>query len=84
VIFAEVILERIVVDVILLLSTTVPTIANVATLVLVSAVRVQFVVSIKAFPAEATLWVSLESALVNGTRVVVAELLVFAQLGDRE
>jgi len=71
-------LERIVVDIVLLLSAPVATVADVTALVLISAVRVQLVVAVEAFSTETTFWVAFEAALVNGTGVVVAELLVIA------
>jgi alkylated DNA nucleotide flippase Atl1 len=77
VVFSEVDLERIVVDVILLLPTAaVSTIADVATLVLVPAMGVELVITIKTLTTEAALRVSLETALVDGTRIIVAEFLV--------
>ena len=74
-------LERIVVDVVLLLSgASFSPIANMTALVLVSAMRVEFVIAIKALPAEAALGMSLETTLVDCARVVIAELLVLAQI----
>jgi hypothetical protein len=79
VVFPEVPLKGIVVDVILLLpASTVLAIADVAAFVFVSAMRVKLVVSIETLATEATFRVSLESALVDRAGVIVAELLVLA------
>lgn len=85
VVFAEVHLERVVVDVVLLLAAAaLSPVADVTPLVLVSAVGVELVVSVEALSAETTLGMSLEPALVNGARVVVAKLLVLPQICRRE
>lgn len=76
-VLSEVHLERIVVDVILLLSTaSFAPIANVTAFVLVPAMRVEFVVSVESLPAKAAFRMALETALIDGAGVVVAELLV--------
>jgi hypothetical protein len=81
VVFPEVYLERIIIDIILLLpATSFLPIADVAALVLVSAVSVQLIVSVKALSAETTLGMSLEATLVDCARVVVAKFLVFFQV----
>jgi hypothetical protein len=80
VVFSKVNFERIVVNKVLLLSAAITSVANVATFVLVSAMGVEFVVSIEALSAEAALWVSLETALIDSAGVIVAKLLVFPQL----
>jgi hypothetical protein len=77
VVFSEVDLERIIVDVILLLPTAaVSAIADVATFVLVPAMGVELVIAIETLTTEAALRVSLETALIDGTRIVVAKFLV--------
>jgi hypothetical protein len=77
VIFSKVHLEGVVVDVVLLLpAPTVLAIAYVAAFVLVPTMRVKLVVSIESLATEATLRVSLESALVDCAGVVVTEFLV--------
>jgi hypothetical protein len=83
-IFFEMDLERVVVHVVLLLSATIPPVAYVTAFVLVSAVCVQLVVSIEALPTKTALRMAFEAALVDGTGVVVAELLVLAEFGRRE
>lgn len=77
VVLAKVDFERVIVDVILLLPATLPSVANMAALVLVSAMSVQLVVPIKALATKATFRMSPEAALIHGTWVVVAELLMF-------
>jgi hypothetical protein len=84
VVFAKVHFERVVVDVVLLLPAALPSVANVAALVLVSTVSVQLVVSVEALPTEATFRVSSKTTLVFCARVVVAKLLVLLQIGPCE
>jgi hypothetical protein len=48
----------------------------VAALVLISAMGVKLVVTVEALSTEATLRVSLESTLIYGPGIIVAELLV--------
>ena len=79
-VLAKVVLERVVVDIVLLLTTTVTSIADVAAFVLVTTMRVQLVVAIETFSTKATFRVSLEPTLVNGAWVVVTEFLVLSQL----
>lgn len=55
-----------------------------APLVLLSAVRVKLVIAIESPSAETALRVPLESALINRSRVIIAELLVLLQLLLRE
>lgn len=83
-IFPEVLLKCIVVDVILLLSATISAVTDVAAFVLVTTVCVQLIVSIKALTTEATLRMPLESTLVDSTGVIVTEFLVLPELGERE
>jgi hypothetical protein len=79
VVFPEVHLEGIVVDKVLLFSASpFSTIANVAALVLVSAMSVELIVTVKTLSAEPTFWVSLEATLIYCSGVIVAELLVFS------
>ena len=81
-VLAEVSFEGVVVDVVLRLSTSITTITQVTTLVAVTAVDVQLIIAVEALATEAALGVALETGLVAG--VVVAELLVSAQLGGSE
>lgn len=73
-------LQRIVVDIILLLAASFATITDMTPFVLVPTMRVKLIVSVKSFTAEATLWMSLETALVNRTWVIVSKLLMLSQL----
>jgi hypothetical protein len=83
-VFLEVALQSIVVDVVLLLTMGGTAVANVASFVLISTVSVEFVIAIESLPTESTLWVALEAALVDSTRFVIAMLLVFPQIGHCE
>jgi hypothetical protein len=80
-IFLEVLLESIVVNVVLLLAVGGASVTNVAAFVSITAVSVQLVVAIESLTAEATLGVSLETTLVYRSRLVVTSPFVFAQLG---
>jgi hypothetical protein len=79
VVFLEVNLERVIVDKVLLLSAAITPVADVAAFVFVSAMCVQFVISIEALSAETAFWMSLEATLIDRARVVVAKLLMFLQ-----
>ena len=84
-VFPKVHLERIVVDVVLLFpASSLPAVANVAALVLVSAMSVKLIVAVEALSAEATFRMSLEATLIYCSRVIVAKLLVLSQIGLRE
>lgn len=84
VVFAEMELESVVIEVVLRLAATVTAVADVTSLVLVAAMCVELVVAIEALSAKATLGMALEAGLILGARVVVAVLFVFAQLGGSE
>lgn len=76
VVFSKVVLKRVIIDIVLLLAAAVTSVANVAALVLVSTVRIQLIVAIESLSAKPAFRVSLEAALIDGARVIVAELLV--------
>lgn len=77
-------LERLVVDVVLWLAPTITAVADVTPLVLFSAVDVEFIIPVETSHTETALGMSLEATLVRRTRVIVAKLLVFAQLSIGE
>ena len=79
---SEVLLQLLVVSVILRLSATISSVAYMASFVLLSAVRVQFVIAVEALFAEATVWMSLEPRLIDRAWAVVTELLMFSQLAE--
>lgn len=83
-IFVEMPLQRVVVLVVLRILAAGPSIAQMASLVLLSAVRVELVVAIESPPTEAALRMALEPALIDRAGVIVTELLVFPQLILRE
>lgn len=80
-ILLKVYLKRVVIDVVLLLSASVTAIADMAALVLVSAMRVKFVVAIEPLGTETAFRMTLEPALVYCAWVVVARSLVLFQFG---
>jgi len=57
----EMLFQRLVVQVVLWIATVIPSITNVAFLVLLPAVRVQLVVSVESLPTETTFWMPFES-----------------------
>lgn len=72
--------QCLIIDVVLLLAVGGATITDMATLVLISTVCVEFIIAVETLAAEAAFWVSFETALVNGTWLIVAVLLVLSQL----
>src|SRR5690242_17683687 len=80
VVVPEVLLTRIIVDVVLLLSPAISTDTTVTALLLVSTMCVQLVVSVEALATEPTLGVSLKTTLIDCARIVVAKFLVLSQL----
>lgn len=79
-VLTEVCFECIVVEVVLWLGSSVHTIADVASFVLLSTVRVQLVVPVESTPTETTLWMTFEPCLIYGSWIVVSKSLVFLQL----
>ena len=79
---SEVLLQLLVVSIVLRLSATISSVAYMASFMLLSAVRVQFVISIEALFAEATVRVSLKPRLIDRSWAIVAELLMFSQLAE--
>ena len=57
----EVLFQHLVVQVVLWIAAVIPSITNVAFLVLLPAVQVQFVVSVESLPTETTLWMPFEA-----------------------
>lgn len=73
-------LQGIVILVVLLLPQIVPSLAYVALFMIVPAVRIQLIVAVKSLFAESTPRVTLETALIHSSRIIVAILLVIAKL----
>lgn len=55
-----------------------------ALFMLISAMGVELIIAVESLSAEATLRMALETALVHGSRVVVAEFFMLAKFGYRE
>jgi hypothetical protein len=51
-------------------------------LMLLSTVRVQFIVSVEPLSTETALRMAFKPALINGTRVVISKFLVLPKLGE--
>jgi hypothetical protein len=79
-IFLEVALQSIVVNVILLLAMGSAAVTDMASFMLVTTVGVKLIITIESLPTESTLWVALEAALLDSTGFVITMLLVFPQL----
>jgi hypothetical protein len=73
---SKVLFQRVVVNVILRLAASAPSIADMTTLVLVSAMSIQLVIAIKPYVTESAFRVALEPTLVDGARSVVSEPFV--------
>lgn len=80
----KVVFKGVVIDVILVPAPTRLSITNMAPFMLISAVGVELIISVKAFATEFAFWVAFESTLINCTRRIIAVFLVFAKLRDSE
>jgi hypothetical protein len=78
VLIGEVLLQLLVVQIVLRISASISPVANVAPFMLLSAVGVEFVISVESLFAETALRVTFEARLVDGTWVIVPKLLVFS------
>lgn len=78
-VLAEVLLQRLVVDIVMWVS-AVLSIAKEAPLVLLSAMDVQLIITIEALSAETTQRMSLKTTLINRTRIIISFRHMFLQL----
>ena len=76
----KVLLQRVIVDVILLLTAPTSSIANMASFMFVPTMDVQFIVPIESLSTETAFWMPLEPTLVDSARVIISKLLMLAQL----
>ena len=83
-VFLEVALQSIVVNIVLLLAMGGTAVANMASFVFITTMGVQLVIAIESLPTKTTLGVAFEAALVDSTGFVITMLLVFSQLGHGE
>lgn len=83
-VFLEVFLESIIVDVVLVLAIARLSVTDVTSLMLVSAVGIQLVVPIEALVTKFTFRVAFESTLVNSAGCIISKFLVLAKLRDSE
>lgn len=81
--FLEVLLERIIIDIVLMAIPRLP-VTDVTSLMLVSAVGIQFIVSVKALMTEFTFGMAFKPTLVDSTGSIISELFVLAKLRDSE
>ena len=80
-VFSEMLLKSIVVDIVLLVSTFALAITDMASFMSVSAVSVELVFSIESLPAESTFWMSFETALIDGAWIIVSVALMLSKFG---
>lgn len=78
-VFPEVKFQGVVVYIILLLPSSIPSIADMALFMLISAMGVQLIIAVESLPAKATLRMALETALIHGSRVVIAIFFMLAK-----
>lgn len=76
VVFSEMLLERVVVNIILLLSPAVSPVTKVTSFMLVPTMGVELIVSVEALSAETAFRMTLEPALIYRSWVIIAELLM--------
>ena len=76
----KVLLQRTVIDVILLLAAPTPSIADMTSFMFVPTVNVQLIVSIESLSTETAFRMPLETALVDSARMIISEFLMLAQL----
>jgi hypothetical protein len=79
-ILMEVVLKSVVVNIVLLLAVGRTSVTDVAAFMFITAVSVQLVVAVEALTTEAAFGMSPETTLVDGSRLVITGLFVFAQL----
>jgi len=72
VIFLKMVFKSIIIDIILLLPVGRATITDVTSLVLISAMSIKLVISIESLTAKTTLRMSLETTLVDCTRLIIS------------
>lgn len=84
VVLLKMIFERIVVDIILLLASTRPSVADVTSFMAIATMSIEFVVSVEPLATESTLGMTSKATLVHGARHIVTMLFMLAQLGRRE
>ena len=76
----KMLLQRVVVDVILLLAAPIPSIAYVAPFMFVPTMDVQFIIPIESLSTETAFRMSFEAALVHCAGMIISKLLMLAQL----
>ena len=84
VVLLEMFLERIVVDIVLLLAMSRPSVTDMAPLMPVTTVSIQFVISVEPLSAETAFWMASKPALINGAGDIISVLFVLAQFRHGE
>lgn len=79
-VFTKMNVQGVVIDIVLRIAASSSPVADVAPLMLVSAMGKELVVAVEALAAKATFGVPLEATLINCSRIVVAVLFMFAKL----
>lgn len=79
VVLFEMLLQRVVVHIVLLLPAGISSVTDMTSFMLVSAMGVKLIVTVESLPAKSTLRMTPEATLINCARVIIAKLLMFAQ-----
>jgi hypothetical protein len=82
--FFEMLLQHLVIQVVLHLAARISPVADVASFVFLSAMLIELIVTIESLAAKATFWMTLESALVNSSWVVVTKFFMPPKLPIRK
>ena len=77
-ILAEMFLEGIVVDVVLLLAASRSSVTDMAALMFVPTMQIELIVAVESLMTETTFRMPLKSALVYRSRIIVTEFFVFS------
>ena len=83
-IFLKMTLKGLIIHVVLLLAVVGSAITDMAAFMLLTAMGIQLVVTVKALSTETTLGMPFETALVDGTGLVITVFFVFSQLRVRK
>jgi hypothetical protein len=80
----EVLFQHLVVQVVLWTAAVIPSITNVAFLVLLPAMRVQLVVSVESLPTETTFWMPFEPRLIDRSWIIISKLFMRSKFSECE
>lgn len=81
---SKVFLQLLVIEIILWIATAVPPITDMTSLMLLTAVIIELVVTVESLPTEATLWMTFEARLIDRSWIIVTVPFVLSQFAKRE